>query len=145
MEDNFRFFDISGDNAADPKLVAEYAPTLNPHEFFIWQDPKKKGRTLMYMSNPGAGTRLSVTDISDARKGKFKEIAEFQTLIPTPGTDNRIHSLTVTSACTSRRLAGDTSSSTAPRLRQASRNPPSSWLPTWRIIRRGAIPEHTAP
>jgi hypothetical protein len=96
MEDNFRFFDISGDNAADPKLVAEYAPTLNPHEFFIWQDPKKKGRTLMYMSNPGAGTKLSVTDISDARKGKFTELAEFQTLIPNPGTDNRIHSLTVT-------------------------------------------------
>ncbi len=54
VEDNFRFYDISGKNAAKPKFVSEYKPSVNPHEFFLWEDPKNEGRALMFMSTPGA-------------------------------------------------------------------------------------------
>lgn len=94
VDDNFRFYDISGKNGADPKLIAEYVPSINPHEFYVWKDPKHKGRTLMYMSTPGAGTKLLIADISNVKK--VKEIAEWQTLVPDPDTDNRLHSMTVT-------------------------------------------------
>src|SRR5687767_9395649 len=46
--DRFNFYDISGENAAAPKLVSTYEPSMNPHEFFLWDDPKKPGRALMY-------------------------------------------------------------------------------------------------
>ncbi|MGI8775758.1 MAG: LVIVD repeat-containing protein [Actinomycetota bacterium] len=93
--DTYLFFDISGDKAAAPELLSSFVPDKSPHEFFIWDDPKKKGRTLMYQSNTSAGVQFTVTDISGAREGKFTDIAEFQTLITTPG-DNRLHSMTVT-------------------------------------------------
>lgn len=95
-EDTFRFFDISGKKAAAPELVAEYTPSSNPHEFFLWDDPTQKGRALLYISTPGGGqTQLLVTDISDAAKGRFTEVAEWSTQIPDSSTDNRLHSLTV--------------------------------------------------
>ncbi|MFN2593268.1 MAG: LVIVD repeat-containing protein, partial [Actinomycetota bacterium] len=92
--DTYRFYDISGDNAAAPKLVAEYVPTHSPHEFFLWSDPKNPKRALMYQSEPGSGTQLSVIDISGARDKKFKEIATYKALVPTAG-DNRIHSMSI--------------------------------------------------
>jgi hypothetical protein len=93
-DDNYRFFDIS--DPATPKLVAEYLPSKNPHEFYLWVDPKDPKRALLFQSAPGSGSQFFVTDISDARKGKFEEVAEFSTVIPSPDTDNRLHSLSVT-------------------------------------------------
>ena len=94
-EDTFRFYDISGDKAAAPELVAEYVPSRNPHEFFLWDDPKEPGRALLFISTPGGGqTQLLVTDITNAREGEFTELAEWSTVIPDPG-DNRLHSLGV--------------------------------------------------
>lgn len=94
-DDVYLFFDISGDKATAPELISTHVPEKSPHEFHVWDDPKKKGRTLMYQSNTSSGMQLTVTDISGARKGKFTDIASFQTLIPTPG-DNRLHSMSVT-------------------------------------------------
>jgi hypothetical protein len=93
-DDVYRFFDIS--DPANPELVSEYVPSKNPHEFYLWVDPKDPKRALLFQSAPGAGATFFVTDISGAAKGKFKEIAEFQTVIPSPETDNRFHSLTIT-------------------------------------------------
>ena len=93
-DDTYRFYDISGDNAADPKLVAEYVPAHSPHEFFLWTDPKNPNRALLYQSEPGSGTQFSVIDISGARDKKFKEITTYKALVPTSG-DNRIHSLSI--------------------------------------------------
>lgn len=91
----FSFYDISGDKAAAPELVAQYVPTVAPHEFFLWDDPKRVGRALLYISSPGtAGREMVVTDISKARDGEFAEIAEWATVIPDPG-DNRLHSFAV--------------------------------------------------
>ncbi len=95
-QDNYRFYDISGDKTAAPELVATYEPSSNPHEFFLWQDPKDPDRALLFQSTPGGGqTSMLVTDISGAKDGKFEEIGEWTTIIPDPSTDNRLHSLAV--------------------------------------------------
>jgi hypothetical protein len=103
VEAHFSFYDIRGDRAAHPKLVSQYKPSHNPHEFFLWQDPRRPGRALLYISTPftsGAeidadGPHLIVTDISGARSGRFSELVRWR-----PGTDERykaagLHSLSV--------------------------------------------------
>jgi hypothetical protein len=98
-----RFYDISGDNEAEPKLVATYSPSRNapqqPHEFFVWSDPQRPGRVLMYSSTPsrddGRLPQIVVTDISNARSGEFPEIATWFNVIGNRERDNRLHSLTV--------------------------------------------------
>jgi hypothetical protein len=79
-DDRFNFYDISGKNAAAPKLVGTYTPSENPHEFFLWEDPKNPKRALLYISNPGGNQQLTVTDISNARKGKFTELLKMSPL-----------------------------------------------------------------
>jgi hypothetical protein len=46
---NFRFYDISGRNAADPELITQF--NADTHEFFLWQDPADPGRALMFAGN----------------------------------------------------------------------------------------------
>lgn len=78
VEDNYRFYDISGKNGANPKFVAEYKPSSDPHEFYLWVDPKRpKSRALMIQSTPSGPQKMLVTDISRARQGKFPEIAKW--------------------------------------------------------------------
>ena len=93
-EDNYRFYDISGENAANPKFVAEYKPTENPHEFYLWDDPDTPGRALLFQSTPGGSSSLVVADISDPKN--VKEIFKGQWVVGDPGNDNRLHSLSVT-------------------------------------------------
>lgn len=71
-----RFYDLADPVA--PKPVSTYTPTYTPHEFFLWVDPARPGRALLFMSTPTSGTNrpnLVVTDISRAREGKFIEVA----------------------------------------------------------------------
>jgi hypothetical protein len=82
VDPTFRFYDIRGEHADAPQLVATYRPSRNPHEFFLWDDPRHKGRALLYITTPfreGAelqeGTHLLVTDVSRAREGEFRELA----------------------------------------------------------------------
>ena len=94
--DNFRFYDISGKNAADPKLVATYEPSVDPHEFYLWEDPKNPKRALLFLSTPGGGqTQLMVTDISGYKKEKFREVGKYSFAAGEPGNDNRLHSFAV--------------------------------------------------
>jgi hypothetical protein len=93
VDDNYRFYDISGANAAKPKFVAEYKPSENPHEFFLWDDPKRKGRALLFQSTPGGAAHLVVADISNPKK--VKEIFKGNWIVGEPGNDNRLHSLSV--------------------------------------------------
>jgi LVIVD repeat-containing protein len=103
VEPRFSFYDIRGVNAARPKLVSTYTPSHNPHEFFLWQDPRRPERALLYISTPfteGAdidknGPHLIVTDISGARSGRFRELVRW-----TPQRERRyeaagLHSLSV--------------------------------------------------
>ncbi len=89
-EDNFRFYDISGKNAAKPKLVAEYIPSMNPHEFYLWQDPRDEERALLFISTPGEEAQMIVTDISRARDKKFEEVAKWNVL-----ADDSLHSMSI--------------------------------------------------
>jgi hypothetical protein len=99
VRSNIRFYDISGENAAHPQLVSTYLPSRSrpqvPHEFFLWDDPTRPGRALMYWTNPSGTDKgeLIVTDISGAREGRFAELAEFKVTLPANGRDNRLHSL----------------------------------------------------
>ena len=90
--DRFNFYDISGNNAAAPKLVSTYDPSINPHEFFLWDDPKRSGRALLYIA-PAGSSQLLVTDISGARKGE----GEFKELLTTPigYQSGGLHSLSI--------------------------------------------------
>ena len=98
-----RFYDIAGANGASPKLVATYTPTRTeaqtPHEFFVWSDPRRPGRVLMYETAPSTEAsgkqNLYVVDISHAREGQIKEIATWNTKIGDPDADTRLHSLTL--------------------------------------------------
>ncbi|MHB8508298.1 MAG: hypothetical protein ACYDGR_06575, partial [Candidatus Dormibacteria bacterium] len=46
------FFDVSGANGANPKLVTTYSPSATPHELFFWVDPLRPDRALLYMTSP---------------------------------------------------------------------------------------------
>jgi hypothetical protein len=61
---NFRFYDISGGNAANPRLLHQM--NMDTHEFFLWEDPQNPERALMYGGS--AGSILSVWDISPVRQ-----------------------------------------------------------------------------
>jgi hypothetical protein len=101
---NIRFYDITGENAAKPKLVSTYLPSRNgpqtPHEFFVWTDPEKPSRVLLYESTPSSEAskreQLIVVDISRARENTFEEIYKWTPVIGgDPGADVRLHSFTV--------------------------------------------------
>ncbi len=92
VDDNYRFYDISGKNGAEPKFVAEYKPSSNPHEFYLWVDPKRpKKRALMIQSTPRGPEQMLVTDISRARQNKFPEIAKWASTAPA-----YLHSMSLT-------------------------------------------------
>jgi hypothetical protein len=100
VRSTIRFYDISGENAADPQLVSTFLPSRTgaqiPHEFFLWQDPQDPERALIYYTNPNrTDQELIVTDISGAREGTFEEIDEFKVNIPANDMDNRLHSLSI--------------------------------------------------
>ena len=108
------FFDIAGENAAKPKLVATYKPSRIPHEFFLWVDPAKPAdRALMFWTGPSTSTsqpNLVITDISKARAGTFSETtwkAAFPArALPTGETeDRRLHSIGVSNDGTRTYLA----------------------------------------
>ena len=100
---NIKFYDIAGANAKQPKLVSTYLPSRSqaqqPHEFFIWSDPRRPDRVLAYLSTPSSDSskreNLIVTDLSRAREGKFEELSKFTTVIGNRDRDNRLHSFTV--------------------------------------------------
>jgi hypothetical protein len=94
--DRFNFYDISGKNAAAPKLVGTYEPSMDPHEFFLWDDPKHPGRALLYISTPNGQDKILVTDISRAREGKFTEVLKMSPLF----SGSFVHSLSVNNAGT---------------------------------------------
>lgn len=62
----FRFYDISGANAADPKKIVDL--NMNTHEFFLWEDPFNPQRALMFGGS--ASSAMQVWDISPVRQGQ---------------------------------------------------------------------------
>jgi hypothetical protein len=99
----FRFYDISGRHARQPRLVATYRVPRNPHEFFLWDDPAHEGRALLYITTPfteGAdiargAPHLLVTDISRAREGEFRELVSWSPEREERWDEAALHSLSV--------------------------------------------------
>ncbi len=90
-DDNFRFYDISGDKAKKPKLVHEYIPSQNPHEFYLWEDPKDPRRALLFISTPGGSSQWLVADISKVPSGgKVRELGTGSF-----GAEDTLHSLSL--------------------------------------------------
>jgi hypothetical protein len=68
-QNNFKFFDISGDNATDPQLIAQIDQST--HEFFLWEDPNDPERAFMVGGSAGSGdTALSIWDLAPLLDGQ---------------------------------------------------------------------------
>ena len=68
-QNNFKFFDISGEHATDPQLIAQI--NQDTHEFFLWDDPNDPERALMFGGSAGSGaTALSIWDLSPLLRGE---------------------------------------------------------------------------
>jgi len=68
-QNNFKFFDISGDNATDPELIVQL--NQNTHEFFLWEDPHDPDFALMFGGSAGTGgTAFSIWDLSPVLDGE---------------------------------------------------------------------------
>jgi hypothetical protein len=108
---NFRFYDISGENASDPELIRQF--NVNTHEFFLWEDPRNPERALMFAGSAGSacGTSggspscpFSVWDISPVRDGQapvtlFSGLHGYTRFPPAPAPVQKptggLHSLSV--------------------------------------------------
>lgn len=89
VTDTFDFYDISDPVA--PVHVAQYDPTNNPHEFYLWVDPDRPAeRALLFVSGTSSNT-FYVTDISDYETGAFTELALTDVDSPNGGD---LHSMT---------------------------------------------------
>ena len=95
------FFDLSGAHAASPLLVSSYTPSTTPHEMFLWTDPQRPSRALLYWTSPNNSSKqLVVTDLSGWRTSTFPEVATF-TAVPDFTADQlnqfdvRLHSLSI--------------------------------------------------
>lgn len=87
--DTFDFYDIS--DPADPVHVAQYDPTNNPHEFYLWVDPADpEERALLFVSGTSSNS-FYVTDISGYKNGNFEELGIFDVTSPNNGG---LHSMT---------------------------------------------------
>jgi hypothetical protein len=80
---------------------------------FLWVDPLRPGRALLYLSTPTSRTdrpNLIVTDISGAREGVFTEVVRWNgndefTAEEREGRDVRLHSMGVSANGTRTYLA----------------------------------------
>ena len=82
---NFTFYDIS--QPARPRYVSTYTPAEKPHEFYLWHDPHRSGRTLIYYTTPttvisptendATTPNLVVTDVSRAKSGVFTDLVHY--------------------------------------------------------------------
>jgi LVIVD repeat len=98
---NFRFYDISGENARHPQLINQF--NVDTHEFFLWEDPSNPERALIFAGNaspnPNCVIRggsescpFSVWDISPVADG----LAPVELYSgPHPYSSGGLHSLSV--------------------------------------------------
>lgn len=96
---NLSFYDLS--NPVHPRLISHYVPTshaglaVKPHEMYLWQDPHRPGRALLWLSTPAFTSdptvpNLMIVDISAVpHGGAVTELAEgnFNQLYPQGGNE----------------------------------------------------------
>ena len=97
---NVKIYDIR--NCAKPTLLSTYdMGARSPHEFFLWKDPKRPGRALVYLANTLFAPDLEVVDITDPRAPKLvaaydigADIAKSPAAVPSSGS-GYLHSISV--------------------------------------------------
>ncbi len=73
-----RLYDVRGRHARSPRLLVTHRLVTEPHEIFLWQDPRRPDRALLYVSTPArSGENLVVLDISAARRGRVREVGSW--------------------------------------------------------------------
>jgi hypothetical protein len=94
---NVRFYDIAGANAAAPKLVATRLLSHKPHEMFLWDDPARPGRAILYLALFKNNPSMLLLDVSRAREGVFTELARLSMSVPasSTGSSAALHSFSV--------------------------------------------------
>ena len=100
VRSTIHFYDISGANAAHPELVSTFLPSRTraqvPHEFFLWADPARPGRALLYYTNPSPD-RPGRADRDRHLRGRARAASRrsrsSRSSCPSNGLDNRLHSL----------------------------------------------------
>lgn len=99
----FKFYDLSGKFAARPRLLTTYVPPAKPHEMFLWVDPNRSDRALLYYSTPTSevtGANLVVADISKARDGEVTEVASFNPNRRYPASVRKVRTVALHSLAT---------------------------------------------
>ena len=88
-------YDISGPRGAKPRLVARRPISPDPHEMYLWQDPRRPGRALLYVSTPvGVGPNVVALDVSRAERGNVRRLGTWA--IPAAaGARYGVHSVSV--------------------------------------------------
>ena len=77
---SLRFYDVRGGRARAPHLIKEFSTPSAAHEMFLWIDPSRPERALLYVSTDTPGDDaigLFVLDISRARSGAVAVVAEW--------------------------------------------------------------------
>lgn len=94
---DIKFFSLT--NPLKPRFISHYVPTsraglqVEPHEMFLWADPKNNDRALLFISTPAIDTdptipNILVADISRvSRGGAVTEVAEGNWNDRYPGTN----------------------------------------------------------
>jgi hypothetical protein len=107
---NFRFYDISGRYASNPRFL--YQLDMNTHEFFLWEDPRNPRRALLFGGSAGSSCSsgtvptcpFTVWDISPLRAGRppvtlFSGLHGFTRVPPAPAPaqipTGSLHSLSI--------------------------------------------------
>jgi hypothetical protein len=88
------FYDIAGARAADPGLIASVELPADPEELFLWQDPRRPNRALLYVTTvtPGAPNILAY-DVSGARAGSVRLVDDWT--LPLSAGANGLHTMSV--------------------------------------------------
>lgn len=74
------FYDVRGERARAPELLFEHATSHELHEMFLWVDPERSSRALLYVTTDTPGpdaVGLVVLDISNVRRGSVREVARW--------------------------------------------------------------------
>jgi hypothetical protein len=74
-----RLYDVRGRFARSPRLLVTQHPAREPHEMFLWEDPRRPGRALLYLSTSApSGENMVVLDISAARQRRVRPVAGWE-------------------------------------------------------------------
>jgi hypothetical protein len=97
--ENLKVFDIA--NPREPVLVGTHNVTgtrfvsRSPHEFFLWQDPADRARMLVLLSAPGVPS-LEIIEVGTGAPSLVMSWDPYtQGGVPRGGTDNLLHSVSV--------------------------------------------------